>query len=310
MPWLQITITIPTDSSEPTVAHLLDAGCSGVAELVRASCTPEGERASDWLRPDKEVMDDGLTRITGYLEEVDDVHARIRELRIKMEKLPEYGLPAPICIVQSTVQEMDWASEWKKYFKPVEIGKRLVIKPSWETYDGPRERIILELDPGQAFGTGGHQTTRLCLIALEEFVHPGYVVADIGTGSGILAIAAARLGASLVYATDIDSLPRRVASENARLNGLSDLVHVEEMDEFDRKAINCDLVVANIISDILIDLAPAMAARLKPGGILITSGIVEEREEDVLAALDACGLLRVKTLDEELWRANVSRKPE
>jgi ribosomal protein L11 methyltransferase len=191
----------------------------------------------------------------------------------------------------------------------LEIGKRLVIKPSWETYNADPNRVVVEIDPGQAFGTGGHQTTRLCLGALEQYAEPGMVVADIGTGSGILAIAAAKLGASVVHATDIDRLPREIARENVARNGLEGRVFIHEMDAFDAAAHDCDLVVANIIALTVIELTPSIAERLKPGGLFISSGIVDERLPDVLAALDATGFNVLEVREDEIWRAVAARKP-
>src|SRR5262249_54638641 len=144
-----------------------------------------------------------------------DLNSKVEVLRTRLYSLADFGLSTPITFELKTLDDVDWASAWKQHYKPIEIGERLVIKPSWEQYGGGNgSRVIVELDPGMAFGTGGHPTTRLCLECLDRYVQPGMTAADIGTGSGILAIAAARLGARTVHATDIDSLPRQIASEN------------------------------------------------------------------------------------------------
>jgi ribosomal protein L11 methyltransferase len=243
----------------------------------------------------------------GYLPASDTFTAALDDLEDKLARLPGFGLSAPTDITLKYAEEADWANEWKKYFKPVEIGSRLVIKPSWESYDADPSRVVVEIDPGQAFGTGGHPTTRLCLSALERYVRPGMVVADIGTGSGILSIAAARLGASLVHATDIDSLPRTVSRENVARNSLDETVKIHEMDDFDRLARDCDLVVANIIAMTVIELIPSIRERLKPGGLFIASGIVDDRLDDVLATLAANGFELLESLSEEIWRATISQ---
>jgi ribosomal protein L11 methyltransferase len=160
-----------------------------------------------------------------------------------------------------------------------------------------------------AFGTGGHPSTRLCLAALEDAVKPGSIVADIGTGSGILAIAAAHLGAARVHATDIDSLPRRIARENVTRSHLESIVAVHEMDSFDAAARGCDVVVANIVADTVIELTPAIFQRLKPLGLFIASGIVEERLPDVDQALRGAGFALLNTLQEEIWRCAVAQRP-
>jgi ribosomal protein L11 methyltransferase len=284
MAWLEIAVSITSESREAAANILIETGCQGIAE--------------DSGRP-------GI--LIGYIENSPEFNDIYSQLSRRLNALEEFGLPAPSSIKKTEVQEADWANEWKKYFKPVEIGRRLVIKPGWEDYHGDREKILLTIDPGQAFGTGGHQTTRLCLCALEDYVNPGNNVADIGTGSGILSIAAARLGASCVYATDIDFHPRKIAKENARLNGLDNVIHVLEMDDFDRTARDCHLVVANIISDTIIELIPSMKRRLKPEGILIVSGIVAERLEDVLLAITSAGMNLLEVREEELWRAVIAR---
>ncbi len=297
MHWLELSLRTPAESAEAVTAALLDAGCQGVAE------TGGPERT-----------------IVGYLPEVEDLDGRLQELERRLQSLPQFGLPAPSALARRPVDERDWANEWKKHFKPLEIGRRLVIKPTWEPYPPSSrlnlgepshgvERVVVELDPGMAFGTGGHQTTRLCLELLEEYVQPGDVVADIGTGSGILALAAARLGAASVLATDIDSLPRKIARENIGRNGLEQVITVHEMEPFDRAAWECDLVVANIIADTIIELTPSICGRLRQGGVFLSSGIVEERLPDVLSALSPAGFEMVEVRSADIWRAVVARRP-
>lgn len=291
MRWAELLIEIPSESSEAVTAILLDAGCHGVAETVKP-----GQGANSNVR------------IVGFLPVSDHLTNTLDIIEDRLASLSDFGLSAPTDFTLKHADETDWANEWKKYFKPVEIGKRLVIKPSWETYDKDPTRVIVELDPGQAFGTGGHQTTRLCLAALEDYVQPGMAVADIGTGSGILSLAAAKLGAATVHATDIDSLPREIARENVRRNSLTDRIHIHEMDVFDVQAQNCDLVVANIIAMTIIELTPSIHDRLKPGGLFIGSGIVEDRLPEVLTALEVNGFQWIETREEEIWRAVVARR--
>lgn len=285
MTWMEINIRLKNESLEAVTAILLDSGCQGVAE--------------DSTKPDT---------LTAFMEATPDFEGKFQELSGKLSEISQFGLEPPSSITNRCVDEADWANEWKKYFKPMEIGDKLVIKPSWEEYEGDRTRIMLELDPGQAFGTGGHATTRLCLTALEDYIKPGARVADIGTGSGILAIAAAKLGAGEVHATDIDTLPRRVARENAVLNGVQDKVVVHEMEAFDAHAQNCDLVMANIIADTIIALLPSFYSRLKEDGVLITSGIVEERLNDVIDAAENAGFHLLEVREEDIWRTIIHKK--
>jgi|YelNatPaOPRAMG01_1025707.scaffolds.fasta_scaffold48826_2 ribosomal protein L11 methyltransferase len=285
MNWVEINIRLGEESLEAVTAILLDAGCQGVAE--------------DSSKP-------GI--LSAFMEETPDFDVKFQELSGKLSKISQFGLEPPSSIATHTVNETDWAHEWKKYFKPMEIGEKLVIKPSWEDYEVERTKIILELDPGQAFGTGGHATTRLCLIALEDYIHPGDKVADIGTGSGILSIAAAKLGASEAHATDIDDLPRRVARENVERNGVADKVTVHEREEFDTLVSDCNLVIANIIADTIIELMPSFYARLREGGVLITSGIVAERLNDVQRSAENIGFHLLEVREEDIWRALIHKK--
>ena len=204
-------------------------------------------------------------------------------------------------------EDEDWANAWKQYFKPLRIGRKIVIKPSWEYFSPEPGDLILDLDPGMAFGTGGHPTTRLCLEALEDLVRTGMTVADIGTGSSILSLAAARLGASKVFATDIDLLPRKIARENVARNGLEEVIEVLEIDAFDVAAKCCDLIVANIVANTIVELAPTLPDRLKPGGFFIASGIVNNHADLVSGALRSVGLMPVETRSEDIWVCLVTR---
>lgn len=283
MRWAQIAVSCPPESAEAVTAALFDTGCAGVAETGLA------ERA-----------------ITGFLPVNDDLEARLDLLRDRLDLFGEAGLPAAGEITLRYAEDADWENAWKQYFRPARVGRRIVIKPSWEEYAAQPDDVIVELDPGMAFGTGGHPTTRLCLSALEEFVEAGMTVADLGTGSGILSIAAARLGSGPILATEIDALPRKIAAENIARLGLAGLVTVSEPSAFDAGG-KWDLIVANIIADTIVLLAQSMADHLAPDGLLVASGIVDEKLPEVLSALDAAGLEVVEVREDEVWRAPICR---
>lgn len=284
MRWAEIAVEAPADAAEAIGAALMDIGCAGYNETG-------GE----------------IRRLAGFLPVTDDIEPALNRLRDRLDRLPEAGLPETAALTLRWVEDADWANEWKRYFVPLEVGRRLLVAPSWESIDPGCERLVIELDPGMAFGTGGHPTTRLCMIALEDLVQPGDVVADIGTGSGILSITAARLGAATVYATDIDSLPRKIAAENIARLALEHTVRILEMDAFDRTAVGCDLVVANIIAQTIIEIAASVRPRVRTGGLFVASGIVEERLPDVLEALAAAGFELIETREDEVWRLTVCR---
>jgi len=207
------------------------------------------------------------------------------------------------------VKEQDWATAWQEYYKPVRVGKNMVVKPSWEDYVARVGETVIELDPGMAFGCGTHATTAMCLALLEDLAPGSEVVYDVGTGSGILSVAAALLGAQQVTAVDIDELAVRTARENAALNGVSDRVVVAQGYLLDTLTGGlADLIVANIIADVIIQLARDAAAALKPDGRLIASGIIAERAEEVRQAIGNAGLVFEKELNEGEWVAMVYKK--
>jgi ribosomal protein L11 methyltransferase len=232
-------------------------------------------------------------------------------------------LPAPQI---RFLAEADWAEAWKSGYDVLRIGRRLVVRPTWRDYTPEPDDLVIALDPGMAFGSGLHPTTRLCLEALEDYlcpakaglcpaqagVHPSASVLDVGTGSGILAIAAARLGASCVLAFDTDPLAVRVARENVALNQVESVVRVQARtaETSNLQAPLWDLVVANILAETIMDLGPALAASLSPGGILVASGIIAERADAVLASLHQNGLALVERRDDGDWVALIAYKTD
>jgi len=210
------------------------------------------------------------------------------------------------------VNEEDWANAWKEHFHVTQIGQRIIIRPSWRDYTPKAEEVVITLDPGMAFGTGLHPTTRLCLEQVEQRVRPGMRVLDVGTGSGILALAAAKLGADLVYSIDNSSVAVESATENAAINELSDRIQVVlgTLDEeaAQRMAGQYDLVLANIIAHIIGSIAPQLAQVLASNGLLVVSGIIEARRPDAEVPLLAAGLELVEQRMIEDWLVLVLRK--
>lgn len=242
------------------------------------------------------VQYDEPPSISAYMVGVEGAAAQANLLA---EELKRLGATA---VEIGSVPEEDWSETWKQFFKPRRIGKRFVIRPTWESYETQEGDLEIVLDPGQAFGTGDHPTTRLCLELLDSFDLSGKCVADVGCGSGILSIGALLLGASEVDAVDIDPLSVEVAIENAKLNGVS--YRCVAGDGF--KALQheqYDLIVSNIISAILIRLSPDAAAYVKKGGHWVVSGIIKQNWPDVLEAAQKVGFTLIENAEEDEWVA-------
>ncbi len=317
---IEISLTGLDDETTPAVIRLFDQWGRGGAVVEQA--------------PGK----DGETTLKTYLLAEDD--ESLRQIEIGLALLNQarhtsaagdspaiHALPKPRIRFLS---ETDWAETWKANYDVLRVGRRLVIKPTWRDYDPQPDDLIIELDPGMAFGSGLHPTTRLCLEAMEDYLQPGSSVLDVGTGSGILAIAAARLGASQVLAMDTDPLAVRVAGENVALNGVEPVVRVEvgtvgngesgnrgirgSGDQGIRESGNLQtemsrswgLVVANILAETVVELMPGLVDHLATEGTLIASGIIADRAEAVVASLHEHGLSLVERRNEGEWVALVA----
>jgi ribosomal protein L11 methyltransferase len=252
-----------------------------------------------WEITDLVPGDPAWVTVKGWFAEANDVESHQATLAARLDEIRSLGLGTIEQPQVGWVQEEDWANAWKAYFKPTKVGERLVIIPSWEPYELAEGELPLHLDPGMAFGTGTHPTTALCLRQLEGLVKEGARVLDVGTGSGILAIAAARLGAAEVHAIDIDGVAVQVARENAAKNGVAISVAQGELAAVEGG--NYDLVIANIIASIIIEILPEAVPRLKDGGHLLCSGIIAEKKEQVLAAITENWLLPKVIKEEAGW---------
>ena len=205
-------------------------------------------------------------------------------------------------------EDYDWTVEWKKFFKPLEVGEKFVIVPSWEEYKADADKIILEIDPGMAFGTGSHETTAICLKLLEGIDLKDKEIADVGTGSGILAIACAKLGAKHVLGLDIDPLSIKTARENVKVNNCEDKIEVMESDLLNTSKDNYDLIIANILPDVIINLVPDAYEKLNHGGLILVSGIIIEKKSLIIDELKKQGFNIVKDLDMGEWTGIIGKK--
>lgn len=262
---------------------------------------------------------EGFAVIKGYFSEGTDMVALQSEVNPRIEELTEFGIDTgEVRYETRTVDENDWATAWKQYFKPVRVSERLTIKPTWEEYtpESPDEKII-ELDPGMAFGTGTHPTTSLCLRTLETVIQGGEEIIDVGTGSGILAIGAIKLGAKHVLALDLDPVAVISARENVELNGLEQQITVKESDLLSvlgsqDPALGVQLpvkvVVANILAEIILLFVDDVYHALESGGTYIVSGIWKNKEQVVHDALVSSGFEVSAIHRDEDWLAFVARK--
>lgn len=309
MKWAEISIQTTHEAADMVANIFHDLGSSGVViedpELVNSYL-----RSGRWDYSDiPEETNTEVVTVKAYLPADDEFDAKMATFEERVQELVSCGVNKGSGITKCReIQDEDWESSWKEFFHPVKVGERIVIKPSWEDYAAMDNDLVIELDPGMAFGTGTHHTTAMCCRALEQVVEPGHVVFDVGTGSGILAVAAAKLGASKVQAVDLDSIAVRVAKENVAINKVENVVEVAQGDLLTGVTGQADIVIANIIATIVIQLLVDIPARLKDGGIFIASGIIIERLSEVVAAMAAHNLVVDKVIEEGGWVAIVARK--
>lgn len=266
----------------------------------------ENHQYWDYVDEDLEQKMQGLSQIRLYLEDSAAAPEQISTLRDDLAVLRR-DYPAvdfgSLEVALANVRDEDWENNWKQYYKPIRVGKHLVVVPSWEEYEKQAGDIILKLDPGMAFGTGTHATTRLCMELLEQSVTSGCTVLDVGCGSGILAVCGVLLGASHADGVDIDELAAKIAGENAVLNGVEDRTHFVQGDLTDKISGQYDVICANIVADVIIRLCPSIRQFLKPNGYFLASGIIDERSVEVQKAILNCGMQIVDRREEAGWVA-------
>ena len=300
MDWREVAVTVSSEGEETVADLFYQLGCTGVSvedpELLRSYI-----ESGEWdYHAFGEVELTGTSVVKGYFPEDDELTDKLEKLDLGIRELLHRF---PHWVVQAkgiSLKEEDWETAWKAYFKPIRIGKNFLIKPTWESVDLLAGDIVLELDPGMAFGTGTHPTTTLCLKTLEYIVKPGQTVFDLGTGSGILAIAAAKLGAK-VDAVDLDSVAIKVAQENVDLNRVNDRVRVLRGDLGTVLTGQADVVIANIIADVILMLLPDLNRLLRPEGEFLASGIIDHRAADVEAGLKEAGFEILERVEDSGW---------
>lgn len=312
MKWIEVQIKTTPEAEEAVSNIFYEEGAQGVViESPNDLFIMKQNNPLQWDFYDENLvqMDPDSTIIKGYLDETTNHEEKINAILERIKTLPSCGLDPGTCELTITeVNQEDWSNSWKKYYKPVRVGNHFVIKPTWETYQNKEEDLIIEMDPGMAFGSGLHETTQLCIGNLEQYVKPGDVVIDIGCGSGILALVAGKLKCKKVIAVDLDSMAVKVARENVELNQMEGLIEVREGDLMDVVDEEADVLVANILAEVIVHLTDQIKPYLKEGGLFISSGIILERLDLVTDKLEREGfdLVEVETFND--WASVVARK--
>lgn len=287
--WMEVSIVTTSVAIEAVSGILYNVGVNGISIEDPEDIEFKKKHHGDW-----DYLDNSLLKIKkyavvrAYFEDNQDLPKKIDYIRKSVYSLPKFGIDKGIGKVTiKRINEKNWENNWKKYYKPTKVGNKIVIVPIWENYKAQGDDAIIKLDPGMAFGTGTHETTKMCIRYLEKYIKNESTVFDIGTGSGILSIVSSKLGAKHVVGVDLDMIAVESARKNVSYNNISniDILHGNLMNVISGKA---DIIVANIIADIIIQLSGQVRNFLKKDGLFISSGIIQEREREVIDKLEKC----------------------
>ena len=307
--WIEVRVITKSEALEPISGIFYGLDCKGVAIEDPEDILGREQGPLTWDFADINVLEHKgkFAVVKGYFSEEDNIDEIIAYINEKVEEIKALGIDVGEGKVEfEKMYEEDWANNWKKYYKPSKVGEKIVVKPIWEEYEPKDEELVVELDPGMAFGTGEHETTRMCIQALEKYVQKDSTVFDVGCGSGILAIAAAKLGAKLAVGVDLDPVAVESAKENVGFNNIDniEILHGNLIEVIDGKA---DIVVANIIAEIICILTEDVSRVIKPNGYFITSGIIHDRVEMVTNKLEECGFEVIKVNKDGEWNCIIAK---
>lgn len=312
MDWTEISIKTSQEGADIAAQAFYEVGITGlvIEDPDELSQLSKEEFFWDYIDESMVGTSDGTVVIKAYLSSDSSLGEKLSLIKDKINWLKKRDLGVDLGsldIELTSVREEDWSNTWKKYYKPMKVSDRIVIKPSWETYNKKKGQVILTLDPGMAFGTGTHETTMLCMQAIDQYIRPDHSLIDIGCGTGVLSIGALLLGAKAATAIDLDGNAVEIARKNAQINKVLDrmtLVHGNLLDEIEG---SYDIVVANIIADVIIELSQYVTNYIKAGGLFISSGIIHERLDEVIEQIESVGLIIEKVEKMGEWAMVVSR---
>ena len=319
MKWNKYTLKTRTEAEDLISSMLQDAGIEGIEieDKVPLSQRDKEQMFVDIL-PDA-PEDDGVAYISFYLEPEDDQAQMLERVREGLDEIRSWGVDVGEgTIAASETEDKDWINNWKEFFHQFYVDD-ILIKPSWEEVQPEdRDKLLIQIDPGTAFGTGMHETTQLCIRQLRKYLTPETVLLDVGTGSGILSIISLKLGAKHAVGTDLDPCALEAVKENMEVNGIDPASFemligniISEKEVQDRVGCGCyDIVVANILAEVLVPLTPVILSQLKPGGIYITSGIIDDKEDLVVKTVKDCGLTVLEVTHQGEWVSVTARKEQ
>ena len=307
MRYLEFRITVNREKLEAAEAALLEHGYDSM-QIDDPSDVQDILDHRDLYKYDyiNEELSADLTRkptITLYFTDDEEGRRQLADAEALMANMEGVRYESSL-----TGDDSEWLYKWQEHFRPAKVGERIVVKPGWEDYEPSEGELVIEMDPGMAFGSGLHETTSMCVKALEKYMPEDAKVLDVGTGTGILSMAAVLLGAESAMGIDIDDEAVRVATENIRKNGLDGSIAVMKGDLMEGIDYRPDVIVANLMADLVMMLSPAAASQLGPGGIYITSGILDIKEETVADAVRAAGFDIIEIMHDGEWRCIVAVK--
>ena len=318
MKWNRFTLKTKTEAEDIVICTLAEVGIEGVEIQDKQPLTDEDKAQMFVDIMPEGPADDGIAYLNFYLDEDADTEAILKDVKAALEDLRSFVDIGEATITESQTEDKDWINNWKEFFHQFYVDD-ILIKPSWEEVQPEdRDKLLIQIDPGTAFGTGMHETTQLCIRQLRNYLTPETVLLDVGTGSGILSIISLKLGAKRAVGTDLDPCALEAVKENMEVNGIDPASFemmigniITEKEVQDRVGYGCyDIVVANILAEVLVPLTPVILAQLKPGGIYITSGIIDDKEELVVQTVKDCGLTVLEVTRQGEWVSVTARKDQ